>query len=417
MKGDQNAMTKREAQQKYQEIRSQYNKIRSPKYLNVDLQDFKCKYKALLQLKEHLESDVLYVRLLNGMSQIISRATVKSTRLNLTERGMNKSLVPITKKTSAEIDLPHQWTGKEGRVCLINGYWGVKNYMLMDAISFFFLLKEGGDSLPDRLPPLFAGLEGIRQRESDLSRNSSEKRMTMKQPISDEKELSELQAAKYSLRFNDSDFRKFTSMKMSSTKILELVHATSQVEFKIVFPVRLNDDKDRYKEKWFPMNFFSRLFEFGYRDKQVRKDGIVQSRNYLIAFNTILGELFVNNLKTHNFDWLPSSFYHLPPTAQLLYRRFLIHHNFPTAYLNLTTITEALNLRDKNSTNLLATIEVNALQPLRTLGLITSYEKTTDGLYGTKYVIKKPTKKELIASVKSAHDASSLIQDGGFVKE
>ena len=154
---------------------------------------------------------------------------------------------------------------------------------------------------------------------------------------------------------------------MKSTKILELVHATSQVEFKLVFPVRLNDDKDRYREKWFPMNFFSRLFEFGYRDKQIRKDGIVQSRDYLIAFNTILGELFVNNLKTHNFDWLPNSFYHLPPTSQLLYRRFLIHHNFPTVQLNLRTITDALNLRDKNSTNLSTTIEVNALRPLKKL--------------------------------------------------
>ena len=206
-------------------------------------------------------------------------------------------------------------------------------------------------------------------------------------------------------------------MKMSSNDILRLIHQTSQVEFKLVFPVRIEDEKDRLKEKWYPMNVFSRFFEFGYIDKRITSEGIIQNREYYVAFNTILGEMFVNNLKSHNIDCLPNSLYHLPPTAQLLYRKFLIHHNFTTMPLNLHTIAEGLNLKDVNPTNLERTVEDSGLEPLKTNELILSYEKVSNGFHGTKYIIKKPRKKKEDSVDESNNELPDVEEQGRVRKE
>ncbi len=60
--------------------------------------------------------------------------------------------------------------------------------------------------------------------------------------------------------------------------------------------------------------------------------------------------------------------------------------------LNLETIVEGLNLQDKNITNLTGTIETNILNPLIEMGLIDSYEKDKEGLYGLKFTIKRSKK-------------------------
>ena len=116
-----------------------------------------------------------------------------------------------------------------------------------------------------------------------------------------------------------------------------------------------------------------------------------QSRQYFIAFNTILGELFLNNLITYNFDMFPYNLYKLPYTAQMLYRRLLIHNSLPTMELNLSTIREALNLTDDNITNVTDTIEQNGFEPLQKHGFIISYERD-QGLDGLKYIVRKPSK-------------------------
>lgn len=61
-------------------------------------------------------------------------------------------------------------------------------------------------------------------------------------------------------------------------------------------------DKVGPKEKWYDMHVFSRLFELASIDVDVRKDGIVQKREYYVIFNTIFGELFVHNLLSKNYD-------------------------------------------------------------------------------------------------------------------
>ena len=160
------------------------------------------------------------------------------------------------------------------------------------------------------------------------------------------------------------------------------------MEFKLAFPVRLTENGKSVKEREYQMNVFSRLFEFGYIDKDVRSDGIVRSREYFVGFNTILGELFAHNLKTVNYDWVENSFYSLPNSAQIFYRKFLIHNDFLQINFNLVNIAGKLDLRDRNITNLIRTVETSALEPLKEFGLILSYKKE-EGLHGPKYIIKR----------------------------
>ena len=181
---------------------------------------------------------------------------------------------------------------------------------------------------------------------------------------------------------------------MHSNEILNLLLETSRVEFRIAFPVRMREEgKGGIKEKWYCMNLFSRFFEMGYKETE-RTDGIVQNRTYFIFFNTILGELFVHNLLTKGYDWVDNSLYDLPQSAQMFYRRFLLHHNYASIELSLDTIAANLNLRDKNRTNLMTTIEENSLKPLQKNRLILSYEKKV-GLSGEKYKIFLQDKSKL----------------------
>jgi hypothetical protein len=178
---------------------------------------------------------------------------------------------------------------------------------------------------------------------------------------------------------------------MSSNDILNLLLETSRVEFKLVFPVRLREGK-KDQEHTYNMNFFSRLFEFGYVDRATRSDGIVTLREYYVSFNTVLGELFAHNLLSQSYDWLDNRFYNLPYNAQVFYRRFLLNNNYKSIPIKIETVKERLNLDDQNITNLKNTIERNILLPLVNQGLIDSYQKEKEGLYGLKYIIKRSDK-------------------------
>ena len=147
--------------------------------------------------------------------------------------------------------------------------------MVMDVVGYFFLLKEGGDLLPKDSKPIFENLESVRKREGELNPPTNLK-------------------SKYSVTFADQDFRKFTASNLSSNEIFQLLRETSQAEFKLVFPVRLTDKKRGSEEHLYTMNYFSRVFEFAYVDKEKRKDEVVNQREYTVVFNTLLGELFAH---------------------------------------------------------------------------------------------------------------------------
>ena len=364
-------MNHQEAQEIFRKIWDEYDRLKYPKYRHIDLEAAKRYLNALDELKEYLGDDPLFRNIVNSLSQTISKLTIDRKWRNPSERGINKVIPYMVRKKGQSLDLPFQWVeGKSGKLCFLNnGYWGARNYMVMDVVGYFFLLKEGKDLLPQEPRPIFEDLDSISKREGELN------------PPQDAK-------SRYSVTFTDEDFRKFIASNLSSNEIYQLLHETSQVEFKLVFPVRLTDQKKRSEEKWYTMNYFSRVFELGCIDKERRADDVVMLREYTVRFNTLLGELFVHNLLAKNYDWVDSGFYKLPYAAQVFYRRFLLHNDFKSIPISLDNISAKLNYLDSNLANLIKTVEQSILIPLKDYGLIASYEKE-EGLGGIKYILKR----------------------------
>jgi len=365
-------------------IKQYYDAIDYPKYRNIDLPAFKKHYEKLIELKAVLKSNMVYTRLVSAMSQVISNVEEQHKYLqepsdsswsNLSERGMNKVIPTIDKRKA--VVFPVQWTDKWGNTCSANkGYWTAKNYRVMDALGYMLLLKEGGDRLPDEHYPIFDDLMDIETRERQLNGIVNE--------LSTGISTSVYHQTVYSIGFNDIHFRKHTGLKASSSDILNLLLDTSHVEFKLCYPVRLNSTgtDDGYHH----MNFYSRFFEVSEYPERVRKDGIVQLRRYRVFFNTLLGELFVNNLKARYNDWVDRKFYSLPDSAQLFYRRIMLHNNFQDIPVLLTNIANAAGLCTSDEGNLIRTVERNILEPLKGFGYIHSY-KRVNGHGGIKYKI------------------------------
>jgi len=383
-------MTIEEAKLLLTSIQLDYASIPYPKYLHSNLENLETQYRKLITVKDQLKDDFTYVRLLNAVTQTLERTRrmkEKATWINASERGINKAIPPVIKKGNGESVLPFNWESeKSGELCSItNGYWGAKNYMVMDFVGYIFLLKAGGEKVPEEISPLFDGFDSIKKRERELDSNGNG-------------DMGELHKGRYTISFSDKHFRKFTNLKLSSSSIFNLLLETSRVEFKLAFPVRLIMGEGKngllsMEEKWYPMNVYSRLFEIACINTDVRKDGIVQKRQYRLYFNTILGELFVHNLLTQNYDWVNSDLYNLPPSSQIFYRHFLLHHDFTKLQLNLSRIVRQMNFTDKNNTNLLRNLEINTLNPLVRRGLVLSYKKM-DGLNEPKYELQLPNRKK-----------------------
>ncbi|MHC4271758.1 MAG: hypothetical protein ACYST2_05545 [Planctomycetota bacterium] len=312
-------MDKKQAYKIFTEVQKYYNSITYPKYKNIALEEFKENYEALRSIKQYLESNALYNRLVNAMSQIITKREKQKQLVqlsdseiwsNLSERGMNKVIPPLHKAKNKDVTFPVEWTDKWGNACYIsNGFWDAKNYRVMDALGYMFLLKEGGDSLPEVADPIFQDLNAIVEREDQLSKDKKESHIT--QEADSGSGMSMILNNAYSISFTDKDFRKNTGMNLSSSEILELLLETSRVEFKLSFPVRVKNTGN--KENIHRMNFYSRFYELWEEEAKVRKDGIVQSRRYFIE-----DTLYITIFQTFKFTCTQSQKVSGTPTAILL---------------------------------------------------------------------------------------------------
>ncbi len=384
-------MNQQEAAEIFEIIKTQYDALKEPRYKFINNETFRQQYEQILSMGIYLKDNRDYKNLVNGMAQVIkkiNRASINNEKKdwrNVSERGINKVIMPVTKKRNQPVSFPLQWVDEKTKEnCFIsNGFWGVKNFMVMDVLGYFLLLKQGKNLLPAEPLPVFSDLDSINRRAKELDKPNY---IVKYPPTMNEQDVDYFKGMKFYIHFNDDIFRKFTSASISSNDIMNLLLETSRVEFKIVYPVRLQEGKKQKNNNYY-MNFFSRFFEFGFIDRE-RDDGIIRNREYYVAFNTILGELFAHNLLSKNYDWVEPSFYTLPYSAQILYRRFLIHNNYLHTQLKLETIAEKLNLRDKNKSNLVKTIEQSALNPLIEQGLIESYVKE-EGLQGWKFIINR----------------------------
>ena len=263
-----------------------YNALPEPKYRNANLDVLKRDYELLMQMKEFLKGDIQYAHIINALSQTINKMTPRNDNgwRSVTERGINKAIPPVVRKKKQVNQFPFEWIDKKsGETCFINnGYWGARNYMVMDIIGYYLLLKEGKDLLPKEPAPIFSDMNSIAVRESNISGNNI---TSSNQSSMNDQDIKRVEQTRYWVQFDDREFRKSMSLDMSSNEIRDLLLETSRVEFKLVFPVRMWNGK-KAKEQTYNMNLFSRLFEFGYVDRDTRSDGVVQSRQYYVSFNT-----------------------------------------------------------------------------------------------------------------------------------
>ena len=383
-------MTSTEGAELFTQILNEYSEIKDPKYRNADITKLHEYIDTLYQIKDCQEDFRAFQNLLNGISQTIkhieSISNPDKTWRNATERGINRAILPVINKPGHPVEYPFEWNYlNTNQTCIINkGYWDSNNTMAMDAIADMFLIKEGGDAFPKDPYLLFEDVDSIGKRESAIARDSCESHF----------DIEAVERQRYWIQFTDNDFRKLTGKDYSSTHIRDLLHDTANVEFKLVFPVRLKNGR-KFRDKTYQMNYFSRFFEFGYIDEDIRKDGIVQSRRYYVVFKTMLGELFIHNLLAKNYDLIDRRFYMLPLAAQTFYKHFILTHDLNTININLCSIKERLRLCDDNITNLTRTVENNILGPLVQYGYINSYEKDA-GLKGLKYVIRIPDKHKMV---------------------
>jgi len=392
-------MDKKSATQLLNEINSAYQDLKTPKYKQIPLKQWKEYLDQLQIIKQFLSGDKTLIILINALSQIVAklekldkiRPINKITALenkdrtllmNMSERGVNKAIPCVSAKNEASFLWIDESTG--GQCEINNGQWGAKNSMLLDIFAYMFLMKEGGDLIPKIQNPIFNDIEKIKSRESELQTRKDEVVCTTND-VNPAIEI--ITKRKYWIKFDDKDFRELTLKKMNTNSILDLIHKTFMMDFKITFPVRMIENK-KSREQSYMMNVFSRLFEFGYIDKDVRtSDGAIRCREYYVSFNTILGELFVHNLKTLNFDWVHREFYNLPDSAQIFYKRFILNHDYPSISISLSKISKWLDLSDKNITNLVATVETNIFDPLKKCNFIEDYKKE-NGQNGIKFNIK-----------------------------
>jgi len=392
-------MKKNSAIQLLDEINGAYQDLKIPKYRQIDLKQWKEYLDKLQDIKQFLSDDKTLKNLINAISQIVSklenlkkiRPINEATKLenkdrtllmNTSERGVNKAIPCISAKNKAPFFWIDESTG--GKCEINNGQWGAKNSMLLDILGYMLLMKEGVDIIPKIQTPIFNDIKKIKTRESELENGKDELLFT----TSDVNPAIEIiKQRKYYVHFDDKDFRELTSKKMNSNSIFDLIHKTFLMDFKIIYPVRIIENK-KSREQLYTMTVFSKLFELISIDKKVRDfDNAIRCREYYISFNTILGELFVHNLKTLNFDWIHRDFYQLPDSAQIFYKRFILNHNFSSLSIGLSKISNWLDLSDKNITNLVSTVESNILKPLKECKFIEEYSKK-NGQNGLKFNIK-----------------------------
>lgn len=398
-------MSADQANQKFYEIIAFYDSIPLPKYRNADLDTLKEKYDLLQSLKNDLGCDKAYTQLISAMSQVIAKleessrlAKIPSDRIwsNLSERGMNKAIPAIMKRPGQS--WPVKYKDRWGNTSHVNsGQWGVKNYRVMDVVGYMFLMHIGGDCLPTDSTPIFEDLHDILQLENQLKGGAGNV-LSSGNP--------------HYICFTDDQFRQYSGFNLSSTQIKDLLLETSRVEFKLTFPVRLKCT--RSKENTHRMNYYSRFFELADVELNKKSNGVVLARQYTVRFNTLLGGLFVNNLLAKFNDRIDHRFYLLPDSAQIFYRRALIHNNFARIEFHLSTIAESAGLTDRNPWNLVTTVETNILQPLIDYGCIDSYEKVCDDPKDPKYILHRFSANN---DGKTGEEAGSVKDVVGSVKD
>ena len=139
----------------------------------------------------------------------------------ITERGLNKSLVPVRRMKGKNIQFPFTWTVEEdGKQfeCSLSDYWTTANFMATDVIANCYA-SLNSDKIQKKEPVFtnFTVLEYVDPK-----------------PI----------------QFTTEDFRRLTGQKnLYRKEITELVIETSKIELSIVYPILYFEDIKKGRNK------------------------------------------------------------------------------------------------------------------------------------------------------------------------
>lgn len=339
-------------------IRERYNSIPAPKYKNAVFAVLQDVFDQLKNMKELLRDNTEYHKLISSMGIVLSRVQpCNSEWQNISERGANKAIRPATRFNS-DHDGKTEWHNKYGdqQAIIPHQSWSSRHFIVLDIVAYSYMLQLGNGNLPKKNLPLFNNAGDIIMKNDD-----------------------------FSVVISDKQFRKFSSLKMKSKNICQLLQEVSSSKFKLNYPVRLpfyNNGKSG--EYIFNMPGFSSFFSLEIANGR-------NSRDYKIKFDTLLGQLFIHNLQMRNTNYITVDKYHMPNNAQILYRRFILNNNYPQVSVNFSNIIQALGLTNNNTTTLINTIQETVIEPLMKYNIIASY-KFDNGMTDKKFVFIKASK-------------------------
>jgi len=264
----------------------------------------------------------------------------------ISERCLNRLLIPMSKKRGYRklefpLTLSHPSGYKKYEITMSN-FWDSRNFMLLDYI---------GHTIMDGC---FKSLKQCEEEHYSYIPKSPDNEYTDKflVKIKDQNdtkfEVPEL--LKLPVVFAEKTIKSFYSFsKLTPQQIINLFKGIQECKFTFKYPVRVyNKHIQKYTEHLIDIENES-IFNFEIENVKVGLKSF--TRNYNVNFNTTLGKIFIYNLFTINFDWIPSKieFYKLPETSQYIFRKYILtRNNLKTIKFRDETLIKGLGFTNPN---------------------------------------------------------------------
>jgi hypothetical protein len=313
----------------------------------------------------------------------------------LTERSLNRCLYPIRK--NKHLQFPAKIYDGENIIFECDGFFTSRHFLMIDIISYFSLKKlyEPNGFIPKNpyqkevinQSKILYNVDEIKELYHSYNSN-----------ITHDKKID------LSIKLTEKQIKALPCFeKYNSNRIYEIINDISNFNFRTTYQVRLYFSENTKAKKKFKhcklenKNGMYKIFNFETIEKK-NKNGFIYSREYVINFNTIFGNLFLNNLLSINVDYYDyEKFCKLSETSQFLYRIINTKRNgFDQNDFLISEILNRLNFKN-NETNLSMNTKYlkDSLDELKNELFIKNYDinKHVDG---KKITIEFYKKKEII---------------------
>ncbi len=320
--------------------------------------------KKLLVIKTTLERMNQTSSNSENPAQLKTPETTSGEIFAYSERGVNKTIVPISKATR-ETKFPVELEIKGEKYSTTN-CWEARHFMTMDALAYLLLKKLG---FPRKAQTIFGTVEEIEKRAELLKSEDIATGHTLEENL-----VSSFKNTQYWVKFEAEFFREFTGKQLETQQITDLLTETA-CKFIFSYPVLLKDENKKLTENKYRVSVHTSFFTLAYIDALDKNDK-TKKRTFYTFFNTGLGECFVNNLLAKGYDMFDTKkFYSLPSLAQMFFRKFILHHShFGPIHKPLEEIRKGLNLTIKGDSDLIAYLKLKVFDPLKKNGGISDYQ-------------------------------------------